>query len=300
VLLACLLTLAAASDARLERLRFGDAVLEIELPSPLPGIGREALAAWIETAGRAVSSYLGRFPVPRATLRVVSGRREGVGSGMTWGRGGGLIRIAVGRDVTQSELANDWVLTHEMVHLGFPDLDDEQHWMEEGLATYVEPIARVRIGALEADGMWRGLIDGLPNGEPESDRPLNGTRSWGRTYWGGALFWLQADVQIRERTASKRGLEDALAGIIARGGTIRADWTVERTMSVGDSAIGTSVLQPLYEKMGRRGARTDLAALLEGLGVRSRDGGVAYDDKAPLAAIRQAITRGRRAPEAKE
>ena len=27
--------------------------------------------------------------------------------------------------------------------MAFPSLPDDQHWMEEGLATYVEPIARV-------------------------------------------------------------------------------------------------------------------------------------------------------------
>ena len=46
------------------------------------------------------------------------------------------------------------MLVHELVHHGMPNLADEHHWMEEGLATYVEPIARAQAGELErADGM---------------------------------------------------------------------------------------------------------------------------------------------------
>ena len=39
-------------------------------------------------------------------------------------------------------------MTHELVHAAFPDVAEEHHWIEEGIATYVEPIARVQIGDL--------------------------------------------------------------------------------------------------------------------------------------------------------
>jgi hypothetical protein len=34
-------------------------------------------------------------------------------------------------------------MTHEFVRTAFPDVADEHHWTEEGIATYVEPIARM-------------------------------------------------------------------------------------------------------------------------------------------------------------
>jgi hypothetical protein len=57
---------------------------------------------------------------------------------MTFGDQGGRISIRVGNETSLSELASDWMLTHEMVHLAFPSVDEKHHWIEEGIATYVE------------------------------------------------------------------------------------------------------------------------------------------------------------------
>jgi hypothetical protein len=115
--------------------------------------------------------------------------------------GGPFITIALGRDATTASLADDWLLTHEMVHLAFPSLPEQHHWLEEGLATYVEPIAQARAGLLTPERVWFDFVVGLPQGQPQSgDRGLDRTPTWGRTYWGGALFYLRADLLIRQRT----------------------------------------------------------------------------------------------------
>ena len=76
----------------------------------------------------------------------------------------------------------------------------EHHWIEEGLATYVEPIARAQAGQFSVKLVWRDLVVGLPRGLPQpGDRGLDFTPTWGRTYWGGALFCLLADIEIRKR-----------------------------------------------------------------------------------------------------
>ena len=105
-----------------------------------------------------------------------------------------------------SDFTDDWVLTHEMVHLAFPSVPEEHHWIEEGSATYIEPIARARAGDLTPEKVWGDLVDGLPQGLPQpGDRGLDFTPTWGRTYWGGALFCLLADIEIRKRTANQEG-----------------------------------------------------------------------------------------------
>ena len=118
---------------------------------------------------------------------------------------GRAITIAVGRASSASDFAEDWVLTHEMVHLAFPSVPEEHHWIEEGSATYVEPIARARTGDLSPEKVWGDLVDGLPKGLPQAgDRGLDFTPTWGRTYWGGALFCLLADIEIRKRTETRK------------------------------------------------------------------------------------------------
>ena len=72
------------------------------------------------------------------------------------------------------------------------------HWIEEGISVYVEPIARVQAGQLSAERMWHDVVRDMPQGEPEADdKGLDHTPTWGRTYWGGALFCLVADVRVR-------------------------------------------------------------------------------------------------------
>jgi hypothetical protein len=239
-----------------------------------------------------VTAYFGRFPVAhyRVVIEPVAGR-SGVFSGTTWATGGAHSRIHLGEHTTAVQLERDWVMTHEMVHTAFPDQDFAHHWIEEGIATYVEPLARSWIGNYPAARVWTDLVDGLPHGLPRrGDRGLDHTHSWGRTYWGGALFCLLADLEIRERTGGRRGLVDALRGILAAGGNDQVAWPIERALLEGDRAVGVPVLQELYRRMKDAPVAPDLDALWRGLGVEVRQGGLQLEDHAPKAAVRRAIS----------
>jgi hypothetical protein len=178
--------------------------------------------------------------------------------------------------------------------MALASLPDEQHWMEEGVATYVEPIARVQAGQLTPARIWGDMVAGMHNGEPESgDRGLDRTHTWGRTYWGGALFCLVADIEIRKQTGNTRGLQDALRAIVQAGGTIDKDWPVERILHIGDRATGTSVLEHLYGRWSTSPVEVDLPGLWSQLGVQVKSGRVTFDDTAPLSKIRVGITTAR-------
>ncbi len=182
-------------------------------------------------------------------------------------------------------------MTHELVHSAFPSLPDDQHWMEEGLATYIEPIARVQAGELSAKQVWNDMMDGMPKGEPqEGDQGMDRTHSWGRTYWGGAMFCLVADINIRRQTHNSKGLRDALRAIVDAGGTIDHDWPLMRALQIGDKATGTTVLTDQYKQWGQSPSPVDLPALWKELGVSSGTDGAVFDAHAPLAQIREAIT----------
>ncbi len=265
--------------------------IEATLPDEQLTVSSKDLLNWIKAAAEAVSLYYGRFPVRRLTLRIRSDSSSGVHGGVTYPRFGGLILVTVGKNATVADLKDDWVLTHEMIHLAFPSMDDNHHWIEEGISTYVEPVARVRAGQITAEEMWRQFIVDMPKGQPQSgDRGLDNTHTWGNTYWGGAMFCLLADVQIRERTHNRKGLQDALRGVLTGGGDITEDWEIERALKLGDKATGTSVLQDLYKQMRDQHPPVDLNQLWQKLGLGLKDGNVTFTDKAPEAAIRKAIT----------
>ena len=273
----------------------GGAAIQIDLaPGPLD-LQPEEVTRWISNAAQAVTTYYGKFPVRRARVLVipVAGER-GVLQGTTWGDMGGFpgfSRMRIGEHSTQLELTDDWTMTHELTHMAFPSLADEHHWLEEGLAVYVEPIARVQAGFLTPEKIWTDMVRDMPKGEPApSDQGLDRTHTWGSTYWGGAIFCLVADVTIREQTANKKGLQDALRAIVAAGGTIDQDWEVTRALQTGDKATGTTVLMDLYKKMGMSSSQVNLPELWKKLGVSMDNGRAHLDDTAPESTIRKSIT----------
>jgi hypothetical protein len=208
------------------------------------------------------------------------------------GSGGASVMVSLGEKTTAAELDDDWILVHELVHVSFPNVGSA--WVEEGLASYVEPLIRARAGLLSPDHLYRDLIEGLPQGQPQpGDQGLDHTDTWGRRYWGGALFWFLADVAIRKSTGNARSLDGALRRIVAQGGNVGVSWTVDRTLEEGDRDAGGTVLRDLRRRLGDAAVTTDLDALWNELGVHLIHGKVVYDDAAPLAAIRRSIAAPR-------
>jgi hypothetical protein len=272
-------------------LLIGGGRIDVTIESGEIKLTEAELLHWVQMAAEAVTTYYGKYPVPHLTLRIHPFDGRGVGHGMTWGRDGGLIKIGVGSEAQAADLADDWMLTHEMVHLAFPSMADEHHWIEEGISTYVEPIARIQARQMGAPSMWADLARDMPKGVPRTDdKGLDHTHTWASTYWGGALFCFLADVQIRERTHNQKGLQDALRAILAAGGDIREDWKVEDAFKVGDKATGVTVLTDLYSKMKDDPMPVDLAGLWKQLGIEPDGKSVRLVDDAPLAAIRRSIT----------
>jgi len=280
----------AESKRPITVMRVAGGKIDITLPEEPMKVSTKDLLQWVRTAASAVSHYYGHFPVPHLTLQIRAGQRGGVSHGVTYPKDGGLIRISVGKGADVDDLKNDWVLTHEMIHLAFPSMADNHHWIEEGISTYVEPVARAQMGQFPAAVVWKQFILEMPKGQPEDgDEGLDNSPTWGRTYWGGAMFCLLADVQIRERTRNRKGLQDALRAILNHGGVISADWDIEKAFAIGDKATGVDVLQSLYKQLRDKPAPVDLNQLWQKLGVSLKDGEVRYDDHAAEAAIRKAI-----------
>jgi hypothetical protein len=275
-----------------ETLKICTSTLDVNFDGTSNSLSRQDLLAWVRRAGEAVCTYYGKFPVSHVRLDVRVRGNAGVHGGVTYPDGDGYINISLGSDTTVAQLNDDWELTHEMIHLAFPSMARRHHWIEEGISVYVEPIARVQAGQLSAERMWHDVVRDMPQGEPEDgDRGLDYTHSWGRTYWGGAMFCLVADLRIRQQTQNKRGLQDALRGILNAGGDINQDWEIEKAFAVGDKATGTTVLADLYHEMSDKPAPVDLNALWKQFGIsRDASGVIKFDSHAPLAQIRAAIT----------
>lgn len=252
---------------------------------------KEKILDWVRMSAKAVAAYYGRFPVQSLRLLLVPVDGAGVRGGTTWGYRGAAIRVLVGRDSDEGNLRRDWVLVHEMVHTALPDMEERYNWLSEGLAVYVEPIARTQAGDLSAKEIWLAMMRDMPKGLPQpGDEGLDNTDTWGRKYWGGAMFALFADVEIRKRSNNRLGLQDAMRGVLAAGGNHEQNWSIQRILATADKAVGLDVLTRLHDQWGSKPVRPDLDGLWRDLGLKVHEGGLDFDDTAPLASIRKAIT----------
>lgn len=253
---------------------------------------RARILAWLGKSARAVSIYYGHFPVASARILVVPVRGQGIEGAQAFGYRGSAVRLMVGTDTTEDDLTEDWKAVHEMIHLALPDVRGQHLWLAEGLAVYIESIARVQAGDLTEAKIWQEFLRDMPKGMPrEGDKGLDFTPTWGRRYWGGAIFCLLADIEYRKRTGNRQGLQSAMRGVLAAGGNMEQNWPFERILATADKAVGYNVLTDLYAKMRADPAPPDLDALWRDLGIIERDGEVTFDNTAVESAIRQAITQ---------
>ena len=249
------------------------------------------LRTWIERSAHIVADYYGRFPAPLVAIRLGGMDGGGIGGGRTTNDSGLMIQMRVGRTSTAESLASDWVLVHEMVHLALPEVGRSHAWLAEGLATYVEGVARAQYGNRDIADVWAEDRHSMPMGLPRAgEGGMDQSPTWGRTYWGGALFCLQADVAIREQTANRVGLQTALRAILEKTGGYANDADIAEVMRIGDAATGTHVMQGLYNQSRTTAQSPNLDLLWTLLGVPNDPKTQPFDDRAPLAAIRIAIT----------
>jgi hypothetical protein len=254
--------------------------------------GGDAILAWVRRSAQIVAAYYGRFPAAAVTVRLEPVAGAGVHGGQTFANPNAFIRVRLGREVTAAQLLSDWVLVHEMTHLALPDTGEMHTWLSEGVAVYVEGVARVQAGNRSETDVWAEEMRSMPRGLPQDDdRGLDRTHTWGRTYWGGAMFCLLADVDIRRRTQLHFGLQDALRAVLRASGGLSTDWPIERVLRTGDAAVGTRTLEELYAQMKDTAVAPDLMALWRQLGIEPDGDSVRLNEHAPLADVRRAIMR---------
>lgn len=256
-----------------------------------PPSRRQLLRTWVVRSANIVGDYYGRFPAPLVVLDLQTIEGGGVGGGRTTNDSGLVIQVSVGRHATSEALSDDWVLVHEMAHLALPEVGRRHLWLAEGLATYVEGIARAQFGNRAIVDVWAEARHSMPMGLPrEGEGGMDQTPTWGRTYWGGALYCLQAEIAIREQTNNRVGLQTALRAILNQTGGYGFARDIDDVLRIGDAATGTRVLGDLYQQIKTTPQTPNLDMLWNRLGVPRDPNTQPFDDHAPLAAIRIAIT----------
>ncbi len=283
----------ASSQTNAEIIRVGGADIELIINGELDPATHSVWTEWVKNSLETVSRYYGRFPVQEAAINLIINNGKGIRTGKAMqGKIKPQILIWIGEQSDARDLKEDWVLVHELIHLATATLPRKHHWLEEGLSVYIESIARAQAGELSADTIWREFVKRMPNGQPEAnDRGLDRTPTWGRTYWGGAVFCLLVDVAIRQQSENKQSLKDAVRNVVEAGLTMNKNASLSQVLDAMDADFSKPVVRPIYEQYAEFPRRFELDSLWQNLGISLNGNRVNFDDSASLAHVRRDITR---------
>ena len=287
-------SLAAFGAFRVADVTVPGATLRVSVAGAMPKLGEAGVVKWVQDAGTCVAQLYGHFPVPHTSVFLLPapGADEPV-FGKVLSLGGPSILVLTGSDYDVSTIHDDWVLVHEMIHLGTPTFVGKQRWLGEGLATYLEPRLRTRMGWLTPARLFRfwarEMRRGVPS--PSNKLPLDERDSIDDIYWGGALFLFLSDVHIRVATKGLHSLDDVVRHMVEMGGDGTQVWSIDQFLKAGEEATGTAVLREMYGRYGKGTERPDLEGLLASLGIsRKGEEDVELVD-APWASIRDQLAR---------
>lgn len=269
-----------------------DPELTLALPNGV-ALTPEVLTAWVDAVAESNRRFWGRSPAQHGLVILLPSPRGGVPFGRVLSLGGSVVTVLIGKSATPRDLYDDWVLVHEFLHLGTPMMRDAGPWLNEGIATFYEPVLRARAGWKSEDEVWREWISQMPRGLPAMTGIGLSNAGRGGIYWGGALFVLMAEIELLQASQGKYGFSDCLRQVLADGGDATTKWPTMRLLQSCDKAIGQDVVSPLAQRHMAKGSAMSLDEIWQKLGVTlSEDGKITYDDSAELAWLRPLIIWG--------
>jgi hypothetical protein len=287
----------AFGSLRRGALDFGYTQIDVVFLGEPLAMGDAAALEFIRLSAFRIVSLFREFPVDTTVFVVpVPGAREVV-FGRVLSLAGASVALLFGADTPAAGVRDNWVVVHELFHLACPTFVGEGRWLEEGLATYYEPILRERGGWMTEAALWTHFVREMPRGLRRSGDPpgLEDRDDIDSTYWGGALFALLADVRSRAATGNAGSLDAVMRLVRYRIGSARATARVADFLRTAEEGTQTREVTAVYESWAVRGENVDLDALWQRLGVtgveaaRTSDALVTLRDDAPLSAVRRAI-----------
>ncbi len=213
------------------------------------------IATWMRGAIDMAQHGPGGFPKARLHVLVVpsDSTSEAVSFGSVTRGGTGSVLLFVGRAATLSSLQRDWVLPHELSHLFLPFLPKVHAWFNEGAATYYQEILRARAKVLTerealanlAQSMRSAAREGHGRTLREESARMFESHAFRTVYWGGAAFFLMADVALRSEPQGAHSLDSVLQKLRENHAGIPDFSDIDALLQQLDEIAGVSVFVPL-------------------------------------------------------
>jgi len=219
------------------------------------------LEIWLNAAGEAIALVHGELPRP--VIRIAM-QPYPASTAVPFAR---VLRqdpqgvlFYINPDRPLEEFISDWTAYHELAHLFIPYPGMPDIWFSEGLASYYQNIVQYRAGLLTEAQARQKLLDGFERGRLESQHAaltltqlseeMRERHAYMRVYWSGALYFLEADLALRDATRSDQQF-NSLDAVLHEYGNCCVRTTGRRTgrqiAAEFDRIARTSLFVPLYD-----------------------------------------------------
>lgn len=282
------------------RVRVADVDLRVDLLRGRSSRFDAGFVDWVAATANNIALAYGRFPNPdaRVVLYPVASRGDSpVRFGQVVRDGGETVELLVDPDGPRDELYRSWMATHEFAHLMVPHLERDRRWISEGFAQYYQNLLLARAGQYDEQYAWKQLLGGFERGRDSVPRlsPNAATETGARDsrmkiYWSGAALALLADVELRRRSNNRESLDTALGAFQQCCLPSSRTWSGLEFFTRLDEFVGEPLFVELYRRVGETAGFPDVDTALSQLGVYSDGDAIVFDDDAPLAEIRAALT----------
>jgi hypothetical protein len=209
LLIILLLPCFAAQANPLQRFEVDQGAFLIDWRDDFTPAEMQKLQRWLEHMGAAISSLHGEWPRERIRIAFKRYRAKGpVPFGRVLRNSPEGILFYVNPELSLNAFINDWTAYHEFSHLFIPYPGQADSWFSEGLASYYQNILQVRAGVLTADEAYQRFAAAFQRGEDNDEHDdltlgelstdMMKRRAFMRIYWSGALYFMQADLLLRQ------------------------------------------------------------------------------------------------------
>ena len=279
----------------------GDQRLVIDSEFALGSDTQLTVTQWLETTSEALAAVYGRWPRDEWKV-VVKAMSRASTDPVPWGqvtRGDpNVVSFYIDESASSTRLIGNWTAYHEFSHLLIPYRGWGDMWFSEGLASYYQNLLQVRSGVLNERELWQKLYEGFERGRTnkrpdlslaELSPKMRESRSFMRVYWSGALYFLMADMQLRQRTQSGQSLDTALA--LLNHCCADSKLSARDIASRLDQLTGQTLFLPLFDDVASSRAIPDYQALFVELGITIENKTVQLSKTVPPNSIREGISR---------
>ncbi len=256
------------------------------------------LEHWVSDAATAVSTFWQRFPDEQALVTIVpDSGRKGVIFGKVLPESAPGVLIEMGEHTSREDLYADWILVHELFHIGFPSFYQEvsgstRAWRR----TSSRSSARARVGSTSRRCGTSSCAPCRKVSPPSGASGSRRARATATSIGAEPSTACSPISRSARRRAAAPGSSRACAPCSRRAVTPSEVWSLSQVLKVADNAVGTPVLLDLANAHAYAATPVDLDALWERLGVVRSD---ARRDPGRQSAARRAaaVHRSGRGPE---